>query len=115
MIAQKKINRTGRRVSLVLLFVIFFEISLFLSNASARTENVPVFWKSDTVNPDEFVSYRFPNDIIFDINTTSKIELHIEYETKISNRQSFFSFNTNESISLNVTSKTSIPTSALAT
>ena len=108
MIAQKKINRTGRRVSLVLLFVIFFEISLFLSNASARTENVPVFWKSDTVNPDEFVSYRFPNDIIFDINTTSKIELHIEYETKISNRQSFFSFNTNESISLNVTSKTSM-------
>lgn len=102
------INRTRRRVSLVLSFVILFEITLFLTNASARVENVPEFWKSDTVNPGEFVSYRFPNNIIFDINTTSKIELYIEYETRISNRQTLFSFNHNESISLNITSKTNM-------
>ena len=102
------INRTRRRVSLVLSFVILFEITLFLTNASARVENVPEFWKSDTINPGEFVSYRFPNDIIFDINSTSKLELSIEYETRISNRQAFFSFNHNESISLSITSKTSM-------
>lgn len=102
------INRTRRRVSLVLLFIILFEFNLFLSNASARVENVPEFWKTDTVNPDEFVSYLFPNNIIFDINTTSKIELSIQYETKISNRQAFFSFNNNESSSLNITSKTNM-------
>jgi DNA-binding transcriptional ArsR family regulator len=85
--------------------VFFLEISLFLSNASARIEDVSEFWKTDTVNPGEFVSYRFPNNIIFEINSTSRIELSIEYETKISNRQSYFSFKNIESISLNITSK----------
>ncbi|MFX1280969.1 MAG: winged helix-turn-helix transcriptional regulator [Promethearchaeota archaeon] len=99
-------NRTRRRASLILLFLFLIEINLVFSNALARVENIAGFQTSDTVNPNEFVSYRFPNNLIFEINTTSRIELSIEYETKMNNRQSFFSINTNETVSLHITSKT---------
>ncbi|MFX1428185.1 MAG: hypothetical protein ACFFBE_17155, partial [Promethearchaeota archaeon] len=98
-------NRTRRRMSLLLLFIFLVEINLVFSSAFARVENIAGFQKSDTVNPNEFVSYRFPNNLIFEINTTSRIEFSIEYESKMNNRQSFFSIKNNESITLNITSK----------
>ena len=99
-------NRTRRRASLILLFLFLIEINLVFSSVLARVEHITGFQTSDTVNPNEFVSYRFPNNLIFEINTTSRIELSIEYETKMNNRQSFFSINTNESVSFHITSKT---------
>ena len=74
----------------------------------ARDEDIPDFWTEDTVNPGEHVSYYFPNNIIFEISTDSLIDLYLEYDSKIKNRQSYFMFNNNESISLNIMSKTSM-------
>ena len=92
-------------MSLILLVIFIFEINLFVFDSSARVEEVTDFWKSDTVNPNEFVSYHFPNDLIFEINTSSRIELSVEYENRMNNRQSFFLIKDTESISLNITSK----------
>ena len=98
-------DRKKCRFSLIILFIILFELNIVLSNATARTENISEFWTTDIVEADEFVSYHFPNNIIFEITTNSRINLYLEYENKIANRQSSFAFNNNESISLNITSK----------
>ncbi|MBA7517162.1 hypothetical protein ES705_09215 [subsurface metagenome] len=101
-------DRKKCRFSLIILFIILFELNIVLSDAAARTEYISEFWKADIVEADEFVSYYFPNNIKFEITTNSRINLYIEYENKISNRQSLFVFNNNESISLNITSKANL-------
>jgi predicted transcriptional regulator len=91
-----------------LLCVIFFEFNLVLYNGLARTENISGFWTEDTIVPDEFVSFYFPNGIIFEISTNTLINLYVGYENKINNRHSLFIINNNESISLNITTKVSL-------
>jgi predicted transcriptional regulator len=93
------------RIRLFLLFIIFLEFNLVLYNGIARTENVPGFWTEDTIASDEFVSYSFPNGVIFEISSNIKIDLYVEYENRISNRQSLFLINNNESVSLNITTR----------
>ena len=101
-------KRKKSRITLFIVFLTIIEFSLVFSNASARTETIPTFWTSDVVRPNEHVSYYFPNNIIFEISTNSKIDLYVRYENKISNRQSSFHIRNNESISLNITSKISL-------
>ncbi|MFX1457309.1 MAG: winged helix-turn-helix transcriptional regulator [Promethearchaeota archaeon] len=84
------------------------EINAILYNVIARMETVSGFWTEDTVDPDEFVSYNFPNGIFFEISTNSRIDLYVEYENRINNRQSLFLINNNQSISLNITTKTNL-------
>jgi predicted transcriptional regulator len=91
-----------------LLFVIFFELNVVLYDVLARTETISGFWVEDKIQPNEFVSFNFPNNIIFEISTNSLVDLYLEYENKINNRQSLFIINNNESISLNITTKTSM-------
>ncbi|MFW9878837.1 MAG: winged helix-turn-helix transcriptional regulator [Candidatus Thorarchaeota archaeon] len=85
--------------------LILFELNIVISDTVARTENISEFWTTDIVKADEYVTYNFPNNIVFEITTNSMINLYIEYENKISNRQSLFVINNSESISLNITSK----------
>ena len=96
------------RLSFLLLFVIFLELNIVLYDALARTETISEFWVEDTINPNEFVSFNFPNNIIFEISTNSLVDLYLEYENRIYDRQSLFIINNNESISLNITTKTSM-------
>jgi len=96
------------RLSFLLLFVIFLELNIVLYDALARTETISEFWVEDTINPNEFVSFNFPNNIIFEISTNSLVDLYLEYENRIYNRQSLIIINNNESISLNITTKTSM-------
>ncbi|MFX1409320.1 MAG: winged helix-turn-helix transcriptional regulator [Promethearchaeota archaeon] len=98
-------KRKKQIISLTLLFIFFLEFNFVFYNVLARNETVPDFWIEDTIRPDEKVSYYFPNNIIFEIETDSLIDLHIEYDNNIRNRQSSFIFVNNESISLNITSK----------
>jgi predicted transcriptional regulator len=72
---------------------------------SFRTENIPGFSTQDKVNPNESVRYNFFNEIVFDISTDSFIDLKIEYENNIENRQIYFQINNSNPISLNITSK----------
>jgi DNA-binding transcriptional ArsR family regulator len=81
------------------------ELNIVLTHTTGRTENISEFWTTDIVESDEYVTYNFPNNIIFEITTSSRTNLYIEYENQIFNRQSLFIFNNNQSISLNISSK----------
>jgi len=74
----------------------------------ARKEIITDYSTRDTVYPNEKVSYNFLNNIIFEISTDTLINLSIEYETNIANRQTFFIINNSNPISLNISSKTSL-------
>lgn len=101
-------TRKRWKLGLVLTIIILLEFSPITFVIFARTEQVQEFWKEDTILPNESKSYHFPNNIIFEIKTDSLIELYIEYDNKIQNRQTSFMINNSESISLNIQSKTSM-------
>ncbi len=108
MIVNKRSKWKNHRLCFFLLFVIFFEFNIVLYDVLARTENISEFWAEDIIKPNEFVSFYFPNNIIFEISTNSSVDLYLEYENKIHNRQSLIIIDNNESISLNITTKTSM-------
>lgn len=114
MIFNRRITKKKHWLKILTLFILILEFNLIFYYVLARDEDIPDFWAEDTVNPGEYVSYHFPNNIIFEISTDSLIDLYIEYDNKIKNRQSYFMFNNNESISLNITSKTTMKNYGMA-
>ena len=107
MIFNRRITKK-HRLKILLAFILILEFNFFFYYVLARDEDIPDFWTEDTVNPGEHVSYYFPNNIIFEISTDSLIDLYMEYDDNIKNRQSYFMFSNNESMSLNITSKISM-------
>lgn len=104
-----KLRNRSKVYSIFILFVIIINFNFLLSQVFAyRTENILGFSTQDKVYPNESVKYIFYNNIIFDISTDSLIDLNIEYENNIENRQIFFQINNSESISLNISSKVSM-------
>lgn len=102
-------NRSKKwKLGFILTIIILLEFSPIAFIPFARSEQVQDFWKEDTILPNESVSYHFPNNIIFEITTDSLIELYIEYDNNIQNRQTSFMINNSESISLYIQSKTSM-------
>jgi predicted transcriptional regulator len=102
---KKKGKRKKHKFSIILIFVFFLEFNLAISNVLGRTESLSKNWTEDIINPYEKASYHFPNDVLFEIMSNSRINLFIEYEKRIKNRQSSLLITNNEPISLNITSK----------
>ena len=101
-----KIKNRSKLFNILVLLLIFINFNILISQVlSYRTENIPGFSTQDKVYPNESVKYIFFNNIIFDISTDTFIDLNIEYENNIENRQIFFQINNSNPISLNVTSK----------
>ena len=93
-------------LSLLFILVVFFEFNLLLTQILAiRTVNVGGLSTDDHINPNETVKYIFSNQIIFDITTNTSIDLHIEYDNGIRDRQTYFQINNSNPIFLNITSK----------
>ncbi|MFX1600070.1 MAG: hypothetical protein ACFFB6_05685 [Promethearchaeota archaeon] len=86
--------------------IIFLGFNYFL--VSARSEDINGFSAQRTIYPYERVSYHFLNNITFEISTDTLINLSIEYENNIANRQTFFIINNSNPISLNISTKTSL-------
>ncbi len=104
-----KLRNRSKLYSIFILLVIFLNFNFLISQIFAyRTENIAGFSTQDKVYPNESVKYIFYNNIIFDISTDSLIDLNIEYENNIENRQIFFQINNSNSISLNISSKVSM-------
>jgi len=82
--------------------------NLLSVNINARKEDISGFSTQDTVFPNERVSYNFMNNITFEISTDTRINLSIDYESNIANRQTYFIINNSNPISLNISSKTSL-------
>ncbi len=101
-----KIKNRSKLFNILVLLLVFINFNILISQVlSYRTENIPGFSTQDKVYPNESVKYIFFNNIIFDISTDTFIDLNIEYENNIENRQIFFQINNSNPISLNVTSK----------
>lgn len=96
-------------LSLLFLLLVFFEFNLLLTQILAsRIVNVGGLSTDDHINPNETVKYIFSNQIIFDITTNTSIDLHIEYDNGIRDRQTYFQINNSNPIFLNITSKPNI-------
>lgn len=93
------------KYSLIILFILIFQFTFSIYQVSARKEIIPGFSITDKVNPNETVTYEFPNNIIFGISTNAFIDISISYENRISNRQIFLIVENSSPISLNITSK----------
>jgi predicted transcriptional regulator len=93
---------------ILVLFILIFQFTFFIYQVSARKETIFEFSKTDKVFPNETVIYEFPNNIIFGIHTNVFIDISINYEDRISNREIFLIINNGSPISFNITSKINI-------
>ena len=107
---MSSLNITRKQwICMLFLLIIFFEFNFLVTQTLAiRTVNVNGFSTDDHVNSNETVRYMFYNQIIFDITTNVSLDLHLEYDNRIRDRQIFFHINNSKSILLNVTSKPNI-------
>jgi DNA-binding transcriptional ArsR family regulator len=104
-----KIKKRSKIYSIFILLLIFINFNIIFSEILAfRTENISGFSTQDKVYPNEIVRYKFYNNIVFDISTDTFIDLNIQYENNIENRQIFFQINNSIPISLNISSKVSM-------
>ena len=95
--------------SLLFLLLLFLEFNLLVTQIFAiRTVDVGGLSTDDNVNPNETVRYLFSNEIIFDITTNVSLDLHIEYDNGVRDRQAFFHINNTDPIFINITSKPTI-------
>ncbi|MFX0134349.1 MAG: winged helix-turn-helix transcriptional regulator [Candidatus Hodarchaeota archaeon] len=94
--------------TILFLLIIILLFNLLIVNIKARKENIPGFSTQDMVYPYESVSYNFLNNITFEISTDTLINISIDYENNIANRQSFFIVNNSNPISLNISIKSSL-------
>ncbi|MBY9016055.1 MAG: hypothetical protein KGD68_10220 [Candidatus Lokiarchaeota archaeon] len=104
-----KLKNRSKLFSIFVLLLVFINFNILISQVlSYRTENIPGFSTQDKVYPHEPVKYLFLNNITFDISTDSFIDLNIQYENNIENRQIYFLINNSNPISLNISSKVSL-------
>jgi len=104
-----KLKTRSKLFSIFVLLLVIINFNILISQVvSYKTKNIPGFSTKDKVLPNESVKYIFSNNIIFDISTDSFIDLNINYETNIENRQIYFLINNSNPISLNVSSKVSM-------
>lgn len=109
MVSVNLFKKKNYRFAVILLILItLLEFNLLLININARKEDIPGFSTQDTINPNERVTYNFLNNITFEISTDTLINLSIEYENNIANRQTFFIINNSNPISLNISIKSSL-------
>lgn len=72
----------------------------------ARNESVSGYSKKDIINPNESVTYTFSNNLVFQISSNITIDLDIQYDNNMKNRQAYFIINNSESLSIQIRSQT---------
>ena len=95
-------------VGVILLFIILLQSNWLIINTIAKKKRIPGFWTEDIIQPNAKVSYQFYNNITFEISTDVLIDLHIEYENNIANRQTSFMINNSDPIRLELATKSSL-------
>jgi len=95
-------------LSLLLLFSSFMVFNSFFTLGLGRKVEGLGSSYMDHINSNENVSYYFENNRIFEISVNQSIDLSIDYNNQVINRQTKFIVDNDESISLNISSKASI-------
>jgi DNA-binding transcriptional ArsR family regulator len=101
-------KRKELKYFVLIILVILLGLNFFLVNINARKETISGFSTQDIVQPNEKVSYNFLNNLTFEVSTNVLINLSIDYDNNLENRQTFFIVNNTNPISLNVSSKTNM-------
>ncbi len=101
---SKKIN------SFLLLTIIFLEFCSLAYLVLAKPQNVSGYSKRDEIKPGESKSYEFSGNILFDISTNVPLNLDVEYDKNIKDREISIDINNqdNDSISFGISSKTNM-------
>ncbi len=90
--------------------IIFLEFCSLTYLVLAKPQNVSGYSKKDEIKPGESKSYEFSGNILFEINTNVPLNLDVEYDRSIKDREVSFDINkdNNDSISLEISSKTNM-------
>ncbi|MHA1190812.1 MAG: hypothetical protein ACTSP9_00780, partial [Promethearchaeota archaeon] len=102
---RKVMKKENKTIIFLASFVVLLSLNLYLNTVFARDEFVPGFSTSDSINADETVNYHFSNNIHLSISSNIFINLDIDYESRIENKQIHIFINNSNHISLNITSK----------
>ena len=102
---MKKENKT---MIFLASFVVVLSLNLYINTVLARDEFISGFSTSDSINSDETVNYHFSNNILLSISSNISMDVDINYENPIQNKQIHFIINNSHPISLNITSKENI-------
>ncbi len=100
-------RRKNYRYFLLVILIIILGFNFYLVDINARNETIPSSLSTnDIIQPNEKVSYNFLlNNLIFEVSTNVLINLSIDYDINIEDRQSLFIINNSNPISLNISSK----------
>ncbi|MFX0005024.1 MAG: winged helix-turn-helix transcriptional regulator [Candidatus Hermodarchaeota archaeon] len=104
----KLIRRKNYKYYFISIFIIFLGFNLFLVDIHARKVFIDGFSTQDTIQPYEKVSYYFNNSLTFEVSTNVFVNLSIEYDMNIEDRQTLFIINNSNPISLNVLSRVNL-------
>lgn len=105
---NKKINRTLISKLILSSLLVIISFNLFINLAFSREVYHKGFTYSDQIKPNETVNYHFSNFISLSLRSNVQVDLNIEYENRIEDKQIEFIIDNNDPISLNLTSKTNI-------
>ncbi|MFX1388663.1 MAG: winged helix-turn-helix transcriptional regulator [Promethearchaeota archaeon] len=102
------LKRRNCKYFILVIFIVFLAFNFHFTDVFGRNEDVDGYSTQDTIQPNEKVSYNFLNNLTFEITTNVLINISIEYDYNIENRQTFFIINNSNSLSLNISSKSSL-------
>ena len=101
-----KKNSGTRKANIFLLLFLVLELIIVIPQAfSIRIENIDGLSTHDSISAGEDVRYEFLNNITFEISTDVNMEIELNYENRIENRQTHFIINNSAPISMNISSK----------
>jgi len=104
--------KNGKKRSFYLILIVLLlvlEYELFIPAVLGKKKTISGNKYHDFVNANETMSYRFYNNSVnFEISSNRLIELNMEYESTIRNRQTTFIINTNNTLLLNISSSASL-------
>ncbi len=96
----------SHKASKLILLVLIIELTIVIPQILAvRIENIPGFSTKDSVSAGENVRYQFYNNITFEIATDINLDVELQFESRIENREVYFIINNTTPLSMNITSR----------
>jgi len=102
------VKRENKTIIFLASFVVLLSLNLYINTVTARDEDISGFSTSDSINADETVNYHFSSNILLSISSNIFMDVDINYDSHIENKQIHFFIKNSNPIYLNITSKEKI-------
>ncbi|MHA1670767.1 MAG: winged helix-turn-helix transcriptional regulator [Promethearchaeota archaeon] len=100
---NKMIRRESKTVFFLISFIILLSLNFYLNTVNARDVDIFGFSTNDSINSGETVNYHFSNNILLTISSNVSLDLDVNYDNHIQNKQIHFIINNSETLRLNIT------------